>query len=65
MKPVTDEDRKQRGDGILKDMVKAGLWRPVFQQRLGGRERESWGQNLPSLGTYLSKGPRRGQMEQP
>lgn len=35
MKPVTDEDRKQRGDGILKDMVKAGLWRPVFQQRLG------------------------------
>lgn len=35
MKTATLGDRKQRSDGILEDTVKAGLWRPVFQQRLG------------------------------
>lgn len=28
-------DRKERDGGILEDMVRVGLWEPVFQQSLG------------------------------
>lgn len=45
-----DGDRKQRDDGILEDMVRVGLWEPVFQQRLGGEER--W-PHLPGLGAQV------------
>lgn len=47
MKTATDGDRKQRGDGILKDMVKAGLETSV--------PAETWVKGEGVMGTEPSK----------